>query len=111
MLIREIVTEGYATDLLTAVQDLLTAYMANDENEDISTEQFQNELAKHGFVTTTDELIKAINDSGYASSIDKDVIRPKDQLPGDVDTEVDDPSVDVGKMAGDQAMKDIKAEL
>jgi len=110
MLIREIVTEGYEADLLTAVQDLLTSYMANDER-DISTNDFKSKLAKHGFVTTTDELIKAINDSGYASSIDKDVIKPKDQLPGDVDTEVDDPSVDVGKMAGDQAMKDIKAEL
>ena len=110
MLIREIVTEGYQADLLTAVQDLLTSYMADDA-KDIPTEDFQSQLAKHGFVTTTDELIKAINDSGYASSIDKDVIKPKDQLPGDVDTEVEDPSVDVGKMAGDQAMKDIKAEL
>ena len=110
MLIREIVTEGYQADLLTAVQDLLTSYMADDA-KDIPTEDFQSQLAKHGFVTTTDELIKAINDSGYASSIDKDVIKPKDQLPGEIDTEVDDPSVDVGKMAGDQAMKDIKAEL
>ena len=110
MLIREIVTEGYQADLLTAVQDLLISYMA-DDTKDIPTEDFQSQLAKHGFVTTTDELIKAINDSGYASSIDKDVIKPKDQLPGDIDTDEPEPSVDVAKMAGDQAMKDIKAEL
>ena len=60
MLIREIVTEGYQADLLTAVQDLLTSYMADDA-KDIPTEDFQSQLAKHGFVTTTDELIKAIN--------------------------------------------------
>ena len=82
-----------------------------DDAKDIPTEDFQSQLAKHGFVTTTDELIKAINDSGYASSKDKDVIKPKDQLPGDIDTDEPEPSVDVAKMAGDQAMKDIKAEL
>lgn len=110
MLIREIVLEGYQADILTAVQDLLTNHMADDAKK-IPTEQFQSELSKQGFVTTTDELIKAVNDSGYASSIDKDFIKPKDQLPGDIDTDEQDPSVDVGKMAGDQAMKDIKAEL
>ena len=78
MLIREIVLEGYQADILTAVQDLLTNHMADDAKK-IPTEQFQSELSKQGFVTTTDELIKAVNDSGYASSIDKDFIKPKDQ--------------------------------
>tara|TARA_B100000900_G_scaffold60053_1_gene45506 strand:+ start:9105 stop:9437 length:333 start_codon:yes stop_codon:yes gene_type:complete len=110
MLISEIINEGYQADLLTAVQDLLVSHMANDK-KDIPTRDFQNELAKHGFVTTLDELVKAINDSGYASSIDKEVIKPKDELPNDIDTDEQEPSVDVGKMAGDQAMKDIKAEL
>ncbi len=32
-------------------------------------------------------------------------------MPADVDTGEEEPSVDVGKMAGDQAMKDIKSEL
>ena len=79
MLIREIVLEGYQSDILTAVQDLLTNHMADDAKK-IPTEQFQSELSKQGFVTTTDELIKAVNDSGYASSIDKDFIKPKECL-------------------------------
>ena len=55
-------------------------------------------------------MLKAIEASGYASSQDKEKIVPKDELSGDVDTEVDD-TVDVGDLAGGQAMKDVKAEL
>ena len=32
-------------------------------------------------------------------------------MSADVDTDEQEPSVDVGKMAGDQALSDIKAEL
>ena len=45
------------------------------------------------------------------SSVDKDVIKLKGELPADINTDVEDPSVDVGAMAGDQAMQDIKSEL
>ena len=109
MLIRDIVREGYEADLIQKVQDILVMKM--DSGDSLSTEEFQNLLKDEGYIATTDEVIKAVNDSGYASSIDKEQIKLKNQMPADIDTGEEEPSVDVGKMAGDQAMKDIKSEL
>ena len=82
MLIREILTESYDDDLIAVVRDLIDP----------------------------EQIIQAVDKSGYASSVDDSEIVPKDQLSKDVSTD-DEPSVDVGKMAGDQALSDIKAEL
>lgn len=110
MLIRDIVlSESYYSDLIVAVQDLLARYMAKDIKE-IKTEKFKSLLAKQGYVTTTDELIQAIDQSGFASSVDAEKIMPKGELPADMDTDAEQ-TVDVGNMAGDQAMQDIKADL
>lgn len=110
MLIREIVlSEGYYGELLTAVQDLLARYMAKDIKE-INTEKFKTLLAKQGFVTTTDELIQAVDKSGFASSVDAQKIIPKGELPNDMNTDAEQ-TTDVGKLAGDQAIKDVKADL
>ena len=110
MLIRDIIREGYESDLIQKVQDILVMKM-DDSDEILSTEEFKSILKDEGFIATTDEIIKAVNDSGYASSIDKDQIKLKNQMPADIDTDEQEPSVDVGKMAGDQALSDIKAEL
>ena len=48
-----------------------------------------------------DQIKLAVNKSGFANSIDDNVIVPKDELGADIDTEVE-PSVDVGDMAGNQ---------
>jgi hypothetical protein len=110
MLIREIVlSEGYYGELLTAVQDLLARYMAKDIKE-INTEKFKTLLAKQGFVTTTDELIQAVDKSGFASSVDAQKIVPKGELPNDMNTDAEQ-TTDVGNLAGNQAMKDVKADL
>ncbi len=109
MLIRDIIREGYEADLIQKVQDILVMKMDSDES--LSTNEFKSILSDEGYVATTDEIIKAVNDSGYASSIDKDIIKLKNQMPTNVDTDEKEPSVDVGKMAGDQALSDIKAEL
>ena len=110
MLIREIVlSEGYYGDLLIAVQDLLTRYMTKSAKE-INTEKFKALLAKQGFVTTTDELIQAVDKSGFASSVDAQKIVPKGELPSDMNTDAEQ-TTDVGKLAGNQAMKDVKADL
>lgn len=110
MLINEvIVREGYFSELITTIQDLLVRMAAKDIKE-ISTEKFKKLLANQGYITTTDELINAVDQSGHASSVDKDKIVPKNQLPADIDTE-EDPAVDVGDMAGNQAMQDINTEL
>lgn len=110
MLIREIIlSEGYYGELIVAVQDLLSRYMAKDIKE-INTEKFKTLLAKQGFVTTTDELIQAVDKSGFASSVDSQKIVPKGELPNDMNTDAEQ-TTDVGKLAGNQAMKDVKADL
>lgn len=110
MLICEIVlSEGYYGELLIAVQDLLTRYMTKGIKE-INTEKFKALLAKQGFVTTTDELIQAVDKSGFASSVDAQKIVPKGELPSDMNTDAEQ-TTDVGKIAGNQAMKDVKADL
>jgi hypothetical protein len=110
MLINEVVVkESYFSDLIVATQDLLVRIAATDVKE-IPTEKFKNLLAKAGFIATTSEVIQAVDQSGFANSVDKEKIVPIDELPDTVSTEVE-PSVDVGAMAGNQAMQDINAEL
>ena len=77
----------------------------------VSTKKFLKILDSNGYTDLTMDQIKlAVNKSGFANSIDDDIIVPKDELGADIDTE-EEPSVDVGAMAGDQALSDIKAEL
>jgi hypothetical protein len=83
MLINEVISEGYFSDLILTVQDLLTK-VAVKGIEDIPTEEFRSLLAKQGYVTTTDELIAAIDKSGHASSVNRDSIKPKNQLPAEL---------------------------
>lgn len=110
MLIREIVlSEGYYGELMIAVQDLLTRFMSKGVKE-INTEKFKSLLAKQGYVTSTDELIQAVDQSGFASSVDSQKIVPQGELPGDMNTDAEQ-TTDVGKIAGNQAMKDVKADL
>lgn len=102
------VKESYYDDLIVAVQDLLVRVM-NKGLKEISTDRFKSLLAKQGYVTTTDELIAAVNDTGFVTSVDSEKIVPKGELPDNMkDAE---PTVDVGNMAGNQAMQDIKADL
>jgi hypothetical protein len=114
MLINEVVLKEKNTDyeagLLSKIQDVLTVAMSRDIKK-VSTEKFLKILDSNGYTDLTmDQLKLAVNKSGFANSIDDDIIVPKDELGADIDTEVE-PTVDVGAMAGDQAMSDIKAEL
>jgi hypothetical protein len=110
MRISEIVlTESYYGELIVAVQDLLTRAMTKGVKS-IPTDKMQSLLAKQGYVTTVDELIQAVDQSGFASSVDKDKIVPKSELPADLNTNPE-PTVDVGQLAGNQAMQDVKAGL
>lgn len=110
MLIRDIVLfESYIDELIDAVKSLLIAFMS-DETKEIPTDKFKQMLAKQGYVMTTDEIIAAVDQSGFASSVDSVKIVPKSELPADTGTEAE-PTVDVGAMAGNQAMADINAEL
>jgi hypothetical protein len=110
MLVREIVLrENYNDDLLIAVQDILVS-AASKNIKEIPTERFRAILAKQGYNSSIDEIIMAVDQSGYASSVDKEKIVPLNQLSADIDTDAE-PSVDVGKMAGDQALGDVKSGL
>lgn len=110
MRIRDIIlTEGYAEDLINAVRDLLTTMMAGNVKQ-LKTEHLRAQLAKAGFVTSMDELIQAVDHSGFASSVDRESITPVDSMAGAPEDDFG-PDVDVGNMASNQAMKDIKSDL
>lgn len=103
-------------DLVAAVQDILSMAMADDITK-IPTVTVQDMLRRSGYNVSTDELILALDQSGFTSSQDKKMITTKDEIPPDVvqsDYDAREPDdgtdsgVDVEKMASDQAMKDIK---
>ena len=101
-------------ELVSAVQDIMSMAMADDIGK-VPTATVQDMLRKSGYNVSTDELILALDQSGFTSSQDKKMITTKDEIPPDVtqsdyDASPDTPDtgVDVDKMAGDQAMKDIK---
>ena len=101
-------------ELVSAVQDIMSMAMADDIGK-VPTATVQDMLRKSGYNVSTDELILALDQSGFTSSQDKRMITTKDEIPPDVtqsdyDASPDTPDtgVDVDKMAGDQAMKDIK---
>ena len=101
-------------ELVSAVQDIMSMAMADDIGK-VPTATVQDMLRKSGYNVSTDELILALDQSGFTSSQDKKMITTKDEIPPDVtqsdydaSPENPDTGVDVEKMAGDQAMKDIK---
>ena len=101
-------------DLVSAVQDIMSMAMADDIGK-VPTATVQDMLRKSGYNVSTDELILALDQSGFTSSQDKKMITTKDEIPPDVaqsdyDASPENPDTggDVDKMAGDQAMKDIK---
>ena len=102
-------------DLVSAVQDIMSMAMADDIGK-VPTATVQDMLRKSGYNVSTDELILALDQSGFTSSQDKKIITTKDEIPPDVaqsdydaSPENPDTGVDVDQMAGDQAMKDIKS--
>ena len=102
-------------ELVNAVSDIMSMAMADDIGK-VPTATVQDMLRKSGYNVSTDELILALDQSGFTSSQDKKIITTKDEIPPDVtqsdyDASPDTPDtgVDVDKMAGDQAMKDIKS--
>jgi len=101
-------------ELVNAVSDIMSMAMADDIGK-VPTATVQDMLRKSGYNVSTDELILALDQSGFTSSQDKKMITTKDEIPPDVaqsdydaSPENPDTGVDVDKMAGDQAMKDIK---
>ena len=80
------------------------------EDESLLRQQLEQGLTKQGYVVGTEELISAVDASGFASSVDSVNIVPKSELPAGMAQDTQD-TVDVAAIAGDQAMADINAEL
>ena len=103
-------------DLVNAVSDIMATAMADDITK-IPTATVQDMLRQSGYNVSTDELIMALDQSGFTSSQDKKLITTKDEMPPEVTQsdydaspdEMPDNGVDVSDMAGNQAMKDIKS--
>jgi hypothetical protein len=115
MLISEVTgseNQGTANELDDAIKDILSIYIADEQdNVDIPTDEFKAQVeAQTGRQLNMATLLKAVEDSEFAVSFDKNSIRAKGDMSKDVNTDAEQ-TVDVGKMAGNQAMKDIKAEL
>ena len=103
-------------ELVNAVSDIMSMAMADDIGK-IPTATVQDMLRKSGYNVSTDELILALDQSGFTSSQDTKIITTKDEIPPEVaqsdydasPDEMPDNGVDVGDMAGSQAMKDVKS--
>jgi|DEB0MinimDraft_6_1074348.scaffolds.fasta_scaffold69450_2 hypothetical protein len=108
MRLHEFISESYDDELISAVSDLISIAITNGIKK-ISTKKFSEVLAKQGFPASEEEIIQAVDKSGFASSVNKAEIIPNTELGLEKDEE--EPSVDVGSMAGNQAMSDIKSEL
>lgn len=108
MRLHELLQESYNDELISAVSDILSIAMAKDIKK-ISMEKFVKVLAKQGYPASIDEIIQAVDQSGFASSVNSLTIIPSSELGIEVDNQ--EPSVDVGGMAGNQAISDIKSEL
>ncbi len=105
MLIRDVIVEGRQTELIGAIQDLLSQAMA-EKIKEIDTEKFKIALAKQGHVADIDEIILAVDKTDdWVSDVDKNKIVPKNSSAGLDQAE----PKDISKMAGDQALSDIKA--
>lgn len=100
--------EGYFSDLIVTVQDLLLMAMSRGDTE-ISTEEFKRRLAREGYRITTDQVIQAVDQSNFATSVDRDKIVPKSQLPDELKAaSPEDAASKVSDLAQQQASKDLK---
>lgn len=104
--------QGYTEDLTDTIQDIVVRLMTQDKNS-VDTGEFLHMLAKEGYVVTTDELISILGKPdmmNFISSVDSNEIAFSNQLGNNIDT-APEMGVDIGAMAGDQAMADVNSEL
>lgn len=118
MLINEIIKE-YAeypdfgdpeTEAIIAVQDILALAMTKGIKK-IPTDKFISILSKKlDRNIDKDLLINLVDRSGFASSASQTEIIPKDEMPANLKAEPG-AEVDIGKKAGDTALKNVKKDL
>lgn len=100
--------EAYFSDLIVAVQDLMLLAIRRGETE-IPTEQFRQNLARTGFRLTLKQVIQAVDNSNFASSVDQDKIVPKSMVPSELQAAgPEDSGAKVSDLAASQAKKDLK---
>ena len=113
MLIEEIIVrESTEAEVIAEIQNQLARAMSQDLDE-INTQEFLQLIHSQGYHWVTMEtLIRLVDQSGYASSVDSDTIVPANQLGNDVpQADPEEVEQDVDSMAGDAAMDGIEDEL
>lgn len=100
--------EGAFSTLMVTIQDYLLLSIARGEKE-INTEKFKNQLRDAGFNLSVEQIIKAVDQSNLASSVDAEKIVPVSELPDDIAAaSPEDPAEKVSDLAASQAKKNIK---
>ena len=109
MKVNEIISEdtGYYEKMIALVQDILSQLIARNIQE-ISTENFQELMAREGHNISVPELIVLIDKSDFASSVDGNTIRPANQLPREL-VNTEPKNKDLSTTANIRSMNNIKA--
>lgn len=87
MRLHEIISESFQDSLLGAVRDLLSMARAKDM-ESVSMESFRASLAKNGYNVPVEQVKVAIEQSGFAGSVDDETIT-LDNIGADIDSDFD----------------------
>ena len=95
--------------------DRLTQYVGKEQT-DIPTDEFRMALADDGFMLSFEEMKASMEEMGVVANVGPDSITPKGKVSNDLvdpegEEEFAEPEVDVGDMAGDQAMSAVKDQL
>lgn len=100
--------ENFFSDLIVNVQDLLLMAMRRGETE-IPTEKFKRLLSSEGYQLTMDQVIQAVDQSKFITSVDRTTIVLKNQLPDELKAAgPEDSAARVDQLAQQQAAKDLK---
>jgi len=117
MLINEIIQYNFLTaesvgeELAANMKDLLSLYKSQGINE-IDTEKFCNRLKTvYGHDEPIEVLTQALQDIGEETEWISSATDQSIKINTDIETDTEEPTVDVGDLAQDAAMKGIKSEL
>ena len=102
------IREGFFSGLITAVQDRLLLRIRGGETE-IPTEDLRQELANDGYNISINQLIQAVDSSNFATSVNRDKIIPKGELPQELQAAGPESSEEkVDDLASREAKKSLK---
>lgn len=117
MLISEIIQSNFLTiesvgeELAANIKDLLSLYKS-EEIAEIDTEKFCLRLKNvYGHDEPLEVITQALQDIGEETDWISSANEQSIKIDTDIETDTEEPTVDVGNLAQDAAMKGIKSEL